>query len=205
MKDFWDERYKEEGYAYGTEPNAFFKSALDGIPEKGKILFPGEGEGRNAVFAATKGWDVYAFDISQQGKNKALKLAQDNKVSIHYEVGDFFTLNVMNLKYDAAALIFAHFPPTVNTIYHRAITNLIKPGGFIFLEGYSKAHLEMQKLNPQAGGPKNEEMLYSLDQIQRDFSAFEPILLEETEANFQEGKYHIGRGKVIRFIGKKKE
>lgn len=204
MENFWDQRYKEETYAYGIEPNAFFKTTLDTLPVKGKILLPGEGEGRNAVYAAKKGWDVYAFDISQEGKKKALKLAQSNGVTIHYEVGDFFSLNVMNLKFDVAALVFAHFPPPLVNLYHKSISNLVKPGGHVILEGFSKAHLELQKLNPKVGGPRNPEMLYSLKQFKNDFSAFEPILLEEIETELNEGQYHIGTSKVIRFIGKKK-
>jgi hypothetical protein len=42
----------------------------------GSILFPAEGEGRNAVFAAKLGWAVSAFDISNEGKNKGIKLAK---------------------------------------------------------------------------------------------------------------------------------
>ena len=51
---FWNERYVSKEYVYGKEPNTFFK---DFIHQKlripGKLLLPAEGEGRNAVFAAT--------------------------------------------------------------------------------------------------------------------------------------------------------
>ena len=50
-KEFWDERYNEENFAYGHEPNVLLKKILDKLPA-GKILFPAEGEGRNAVYAA---------------------------------------------------------------------------------------------------------------------------------------------------------
>ena len=73
MKKFWNERYADSQYAYGTEPNAFFKSQIDQRPA-GRILLPAEGEGRNAVYAATLGWDVYAFDFSTKAKEKALLL-----------------------------------------------------------------------------------------------------------------------------------
>lgn len=46
--------------AYGTEPNAFFKAQLDQLTP-GRLLLPAEGEGRNAVYAAKKGWEVAAF------------------------------------------------------------------------------------------------------------------------------------------------
>lgn len=52
MKDFWNERYATDVYAYGTEPNAYFKACLDTIPKPGRLLLPAEGEGRNAVYAA---------------------------------------------------------------------------------------------------------------------------------------------------------
>lgn len=57
MKDFWYERFSENIYIYGLHPNAFFKQELLKI-SSGKILLPAEGEGRNAIFAAQKGWDV---------------------------------------------------------------------------------------------------------------------------------------------------
>lgn len=70
----WNERYSTDEFAYGEEPNAYFKEQLDKL-NAGAILFPAEGEGRNAVFAATRGWRVAAFDISTEGKKKALRLA----------------------------------------------------------------------------------------------------------------------------------
>ena len=69
MNSFWNERYSTNEYAYGTEPNEFFKSVLSKL-EVGKLLLPGEGEGRNAVYAAKQGWHVTAFDTSIAGKTK---------------------------------------------------------------------------------------------------------------------------------------
>jgi methyltransferase family protein len=203
MKEFWDLRYKADDYAYGIEPNVFFKETLDEYNPKGKILLPAEGEGRNAVYAAKKGMEVYAFDISIEGKNKADQLAKREGVNINYEVGEFSNLNLLKEKYDVAALIFAHFPPNILTDYHRKIASLIKPNGIIILEGFSKNNLEIRQNNPSVGGPDNLNMLFSIQEIQQDFSEFEIIVLEEKEFEFKEGKFHNGIGKVIRFIGKK--
>jgi len=74
-KEFWDHRYSENEYAYGTEPNSYFKAFIDThLP--GKVLLPGEGEGRNAVYAALKGWEVTAIDQSIEGLKKATALAE---------------------------------------------------------------------------------------------------------------------------------
>ena len=57
MKDFWESCYGNDEYIYGKTPNLFFKNAIDQM-EPGKLFLPGEGEGRNAVYAAEHDWDV---------------------------------------------------------------------------------------------------------------------------------------------------
>lgn len=203
MKEFWDARFKDENYAYGTAPNNFFKEVLDSYSLKGNILLPAEGEGRNAIYAAEKGLEVYAFDISVEGKNKAEKLAQNHKVKINYEVGDFPNLELNKLSFDTAALIYAHFPPNILSTYHKRIGELIKPNGMVILEGFSKNNLPLREANPKIGGPPNIEMLFSVEEIKNDFSNFEIIKLEEQKIELNEGMFHIGAGKVVRFIGRK--
>jgi len=204
MKEMWNDRYSSEDYAYGIEPNVFLKSVIDTYQLKGKMLFPAEGEGRNAVYAAKKGLDVYAFDISEEGKNKALKLSKQQNVKINYEVGNFFNLDLTLQKYDAAALIFAHLPPPLSAKYHKKIGDLTLPNGLIILEGFSKNHLKLSAENPNLGGPKNIEMLFSKESILKDFTDFEIIQLEELEVPLTEGEFHNGTASVIRFIGRKK-
>ncbi|MDT7829762.1 class I SAM-dependent methyltransferase [Pricia sp. S334] len=98
MKDSWlnkwNQRFAKEGYTYGKDPNVYLREQLTTLPP-GKILFPAEGEGRNAVFAAKLGWEVSAFDISVEGKKKALKLAEAEGVTIDYQVG---TLDAVSFK-----------------------------------------------------------------------------------------------------------
>ena len=42
MKDFWDTRYSEETYAYGTAPNLFFSTTFKNL-NPGKVLFQQRG------------------------------------------------------------------------------------------------------------------------------------------------------------------
>lgn len=203
MKEIWDSRYASEEYVYGVSPNEFFKNALVQYNISGKILLPAEGEGRNAIYAAKQGLEVTAFDISLEGKNKALKLAATEKVNIKYNVGDFFELDVVNEEYDCAALIFAHFPPSLLSKYHQKIGDLIKPGGMVILEGFSKENLPLRLANPKVGGPNQLEMLFSKEQIHNDFPYFEIIQLDETVVELNEGALHNGTGRVIRFVGRK--
>ena len=87
MHSFWDSRYNTDQFVYGKEPNRFFASELDKLPA-GRLLLPGEGEGRNAVYAAKMGWEVDAFDQSRIGSEKALGFALEQGVHINYQVCD---------------------------------------------------------------------------------------------------------------------
>lgn len=119
----WNERYRTDEFAYGEQPNHYLKEQLEKLAV-GKILFPAEGEGRNAVFAAKLGWTVSAFDISVEGKNKAIRLAETNNVTVDYHVGELQTLNYKTEQFDAIALIYAHFPADIKSSYHRPLRTI---------------------------------------------------------------------------------
>ncbi len=202
MEDFWNERYAEQDYVYGKAPNKYFKEKLDDL-NPGKILFPAEGEGRNVVYAAGQDWEVSAFDISEKGKEKALKLSEAEGVSIDYKVGKLPDLDYKEKEFDAIALIFAHFSPEDKETYFKAFRDLLKPGGVIIFEAFSKEQIDFQKQNSKAGGPKDAEMLFSKEELQTSFSGYEFEEFEDTETELSEGKYHQGKAAVIRFLAKK--
>lgn len=202
MKKIWDERYSNEAFAFGENPNEFLKETLPQfIPEK--ALFAAEGEGRNAVFAAGLGWEVSAFDLSEYGKMKAEILATKNQVSIDFTVGDIQTLKYDANSFDALVMIYAHFPASIKSSCHHQLITYLKPGGLIIFEAFSKNHIQYNSINPKVGGPKDIDQLYSIEEIKKDFKDFEIIELIETETDLSEGLYHIGKGSVIRFVGRK--
>lgn len=201
MSQFWNERYQSPEYAYGETPNEFFKEQLDRLPP-GAILMPADGEGRNGVYAAVKGWDVSAFDQSVEGQKKALQLAAKNGVSIHYLVNAFEDLPYQPQQFDCIGLIYAHFDADKKSAYHRALSNFLKPSGIVIFEAYSKKNLEFVARNPKVGGPKNVDMLFTTDEILADFPDFEVLYLAEEVIELVEGKFHEGEGCVVRFVGR---
>ena len=205
IQEMWDKRYAQPEYAYGTEPNAFFKTALATNKPKGKILMFAEGEGRNAVYAAEQGLQVTAVDISQEAKRKALQLAHKKNVSIDYLVGDIFKMDLPKNSFDAAGLIFAHFPPGMRENIQKKISELLRPNGIAIIEAFSKNNLPYREKNPNIGGPQNIEFLYTTEILLKDFKDFKTLLLEEKETELNEGLYHVGKGMVVRYIGQKTE
>jgi SAM-dependent methyltransferase len=195
MNEFWNERYATQEYVYGTKPNSFFKAQVEQtVP--GKILFPAEGEGRNAVYAARKGWNVFAFDSSSEAKKKADLLAEAHSVKIKYSVHDIETAEYQTGFFDCIVLIFAHFHPFERSYFHNKLLSYLKPGGTIILEGFSKKQMQFN-----SGGPRNPEMLFSKEEIKNDLKSLQKIELQETITDLNEGRFHQGPASVIRMIG----
>lgn len=197
MNDFWNERYGTKEYAYGTEPNQFYKDKLLKL-SLGKILFPAEGEGRNAVFAAKQGWDVVAFDPSIEGKRKAEKLASENGVSIDYKIDNYEFVDFAKESFDCIVFIFAHMHPLKQKEYHQKLMSFLKPGGTLILEGFSK-----KQINNNSGGPRDVNMLFSKDELEFNFASFSNLKFSETDVELSEGQFHQGIASVIRLIGVK--
>jgi SAM-dependent methyltransferase len=175
-KNMWDERYKDDEFVYGKNPNIFFKEWLQKF-EPGSILMPADGEGRNGVFAAQLGWKVTSFDLSEEGKTKALELSKENHVTISYIVGDLEQLKFETASFNGIGLVYAHFAAEKKSIFHKKLNEYLKPGGVIILEAFSKNHLHLNNLDPNVGGPKDNDMLYSNQEVISDFSNYEVLML----------------------------
>jgi SAM-dependent methyltransferase len=202
MEEFWNDRYKNDQFAYGEEPNHFFQLTIERLKLNGNLLLPAEGEGRNAVYAAKRNINVTAYDISVEGKLKANKLAKRNNVQIDYKIGDLNQHNFEEESFDAIGLIYAHFSKNKQEI-HKQLIKLLKPNGYFILEGFSVDNISYREKNPKIGGPSNVDMLYSIEEMKSTFENFEIIQLEQVETELSEGEYHNGIASVVRYIGKK--
>jgi SAM-dependent methyltransferase len=195
MKEFWNEKYQQKEYVYGVHPNHFLAEQLSGIPHSGDILFPCEGEGRNAVYAAKSGWEVDAFDYSEGGKMKALQLAQNESVNISYSISDALHFDYGEEKYDMVAFIFAHFAPDIRGEIHQKSISSLKPGGRIIIEAFNPL-----QLNNSSGGPKDVSMLYTEEILRQDFQKLDIQILETKVVDLDEGLFHRGKADVIRLV-----
>jgi SAM-dependent methyltransferase len=197
MSNFWNERYSEKEYIYGKDPNVFFEEQLSQL-NPGTIILPCEGEGRNAVYAASLGWNVRAFDSSDAGKMKALQLALNKEVIINYVIDDAVTVTYPEDSADVVAFIYAHFPPSIRKQIHQKAIHWLKPGGKIIIEAFHP-----NQLQNNSGGPKELSMLYTEEMIKEDFEGSKIELLQTTQTILEEGKYHEGKADIIRFIAVK--
>lgn len=197
MREFWNERYAAEAFIYGKLPNEFFKAQI-ALLEPGGLLVPADGEGRNGVYAATQGWEVTACDYSDEGKRKAELLAEEMGVTLDYRVVDLGEVIFAPNYFDCIALIFAHFAADKRAEYHRKLVRALKPGATLILEGFSK-----QQLGNASGGPKDIEMLFSVDLLREDFAGMSSLQIWSEDIELNESEHHSGPASVIRMVGVK--
>lgn len=194
--DFWNERYKEDGFAYGTKPNDFLKEQE--FAPHSRILCLAEGEGRNAIFLASQGHFVKAVDLSQEGINKLDHQAKEKDLKIETVCTNLLNYSFEPESWDAIVIIFGHFPPEVRKNVHGKLFAALKEGGKVILEAYSKKQLAFK-----SGGPSDENMLYSTDELLEDFDQFGDIMIEQKVREVHEGKYHNGNSSVIQLVAVK--
>ena len=193
----WDERFSAEEYVYGTKPNAFLEEQLS-LLNPGAILFACEGEGRNAVFAASLGWNVSAFDGSKEGQKKANKLAEQIGVTIDYRIGDATEIEYPSESFDCIVFIYAHFPADIRTFIHQRALQWLKVGGTVLLEAFNP-----EQIPRTSGGPKDITMLYTPEILMHDFADVDDIAISIETVRLDEGPLHQGKAEVIRMIAKK--
>lgn len=191
----WDERYSEPGYSYGTEPNDFLVSVVDLLP-KGEILSLAEGEGRNAVYLASLGYEVTGVDGSEVGLCKAQALAAERGVTITTIHADLGTFEIGQEQWDAIIACYCHVPSAIRTPLHQAAVRGLKPGGIFVLEAFSQ-----EQLAYGTGGPQSLDMLMSLDDVKEELAGLEFRHAVQLQREVREGNRHTGLASVIQILG----
>ena len=193
----WDDRFSSPEYVYGTEPNDFLAANASRIPA-GRVLSIADGEGRNGVFLATRGYDVTSVDASSVGLAKARRLADARGVRLTTVVADLAEFVIAPDSWEGIVSIFCHLPPSLRARVHAQAVRGLAPGGLFVLEAYSP-----EQLRHGTGGPKSAELLPTLDALRTELQGLEILHAEALERDVHEGALHEGRSAVVQFIGRK--
>jgi SAM-dependent methyltransferase len=193
----WDQCYRGDGFAYGTEPNDFLVSISERLPT-GKILCIAEGEGRNAAFLAVRDHDVTAGYYSRVGLAKANDLAARLGLRITTRLADLTDFDFERERWDGIVSIFCQLDPFLRRSVHSRIVSGLKPGGLLALEAYTP-----QQLALGTGGPPRRELLVTLAELATELTGLEFVIGRELERNVAEGTLHHGRSAVVQVLARK--
>ncbi len=191
----WNQRFNQPDYVYGTQPNDFLHAIAANVPH-GKLLSLGEGEGRNAVYLATLGYDVTAVDSSDVGLEKARRLAAEKGVKITTITADLGEYQIQPDSWDGIVSIFCHIPSAIRVPLHQAVVRGLKPGGVFVLEAFTPRQLELK-----TGGPTSPDMLMTLAGLLQELDGLKFIQAVELDRDVVEGKFHTGQAAVVQILG----
>jgi SAM-dependent methyltransferase len=193
-RDFWNEKFANTEYAYGTEPNDFLVSAVTKL-KRGATLSLAEGEGRNAVWLAQQGFTVSAIEQSEKGVGKTLRLALQRGVIVMAERGELETFHIQPNSWDLVVSIFAHTPQELRRKLHRQVVAGLKPGGVFVLEAYTPAQIANN-----TGGPKDASLMPTAELLRSELAGLVFDRIEEVERDVVEGSLHTGTAHVVQVV-----
>jgi SAM-dependent methyltransferase len=198
---FWSARYRDAGddYLFGTAPNKFLASQVERFGAGMSVLSVADGEGRNSVWLAEQGCAVTATEISPVALEKAAKLARGRHMVVDFMQADIFDWTWPNEAFDAVVGIFIQFAgPAERPRQLAGMKQAVKPGGLLFLQGYTPKQLEYR-----TGGPSAVENLYTEVLLRETFADWEIVLLHEHEDLVEEGSAHAGRSALIDLVARR--
>ena len=139
--------YAGDDYYWGTEPAAFCDELirLRPLPQARAVLDIGCGEGKDAVYMASRGYAVTAFDIAGNGIAKTLRLARERGVSIDARVADingFQDGGTYDIVYSTGTLQYLAEESKAGFV--EKVHRLTKPGGIAYFNVFvEKPFLEL--------------------------------------------------------------
>lgn len=196
----WNRRFEGDDFLFGAEPNEWLREHVAVWLPGGRILCVADGEGRNSVWLARQGFVVDAFDIAEVGVAKARRFAARQGVNVSYSVADCASYDWPRASFDGVAAIFIQFAdPAQRERLFAHMTDSLKPGGTLVLQGYTPKQLEYR-----TGGPPHASHLYTPELLRQAFSGLEIIELREYEADVAEGSGHRGRSALIGLVARRR-
>jgi len=195
----WEARYGQDGYLFGTAPNAFLEMQAHRLRPGLDVLSVADGDGRNGVWLAEQGLNVHAVDFSPTALKKARALTRSRGVGVRTERADLYRWSWPAQTYDVIVAIFIQFaPPEERARMFEGMKRALRPGGLLLMEGYGPRQLEYG-----TGGPKLLDWLYTPALLEDAFSDFSSIEIDEYETELNESDRHTGMSALVDLVGRK--
>jgi tellurite methyltransferase len=139
-KYIWENKYtKEETTLWGLKPIDTLVDYVSIVEPSGKVLDLGMGEGRNALYFASKGFEVEGIDISETAVNRALTAAEDHGLLLKAKVIDLISLEIEEKAYSLIILanVLNFFKDEeIKQLIDKAKKGLMK-GGLLYINAFT--------------------------------------------------------------------
>ena len=177
----WDRKYEGRELVYGEAPNATLVEVATTL-KRGRALDLASGQGRNAIWLATRGWTVDAVDFSSTALDRASRVAasaprsvRERLTWVHADVTQLST----EPNYDLVLMLYLHLPPEARRTAVSAAISALKPDGILMILGHHTDNIETG-----TGGPQESEILYTPEDLTADIDSRLTIVTAENRYRY---------------------
>lgn len=139
MSATYDAAYRSRPDLFGTAPDPLLTRLLEDENLQGRALDLGCGDGRNSIFLAQQGFDVYSLDTSRAGVMRLSDIAHRRSLPITAEVGDARDLQPRMGRFDliVADTVLCHLHWDDALRVADTIQDLLRPGGWLYASTFT--------------------------------------------------------------------
>ena len=166
-REDWDKRYAATENLWAVKPNRFLVAEVEGL-EPGRALDLACGEGQNAIWLATLGWDVAGVDYSEVAIAKARAGAERDGVRVDFTCADLLAYEPEADAFDLVMVLYLHIPADGRRTVLANAAAALAPGGTFVLVGH-----DLLNLTDGVGGPSDPDLLSTPDEIASELPSLE--------------------------------
>lgn len=177
----WDSRYAGTELVWGSGPNRFVAAELSGLAPR-SALDVACGEGRNAIWLATRGWQVVGVDFSAVAIERARQLAAAAGVTDRagFAVADAVAGPLPPGPFDVVIVAYLQLRPPERRLALRNAAAVLAPGGRLVVVGHHSDNLAHG-----TGGPQDPSVLFAPDDVISDLAGLPGLVVEKAQAAYR--------------------
>jgi SAM-dependent methyltransferase len=177
QREDWDRRYAEVENLWAVRPNRFLVAEAEPL-EPGCALDLACGEGQNAIWLASLGWDVTAVDFSEVAIAKARARAERDGVDVDFICADLETYEPARDAFELVIVLYLHIQPNERRAVLDKATAALTSGGTFVLVGH-----DLRNMTEGVGGPSDPDIHVTPDEIASELPGLE---IEKAERVFRD-------------------
>jgi SAM-dependent methyltransferase len=158
-REDWDRRYAAVENLWAVRPNRFLVAEAGDL-DPGRALDLACGEGQNAIWLASLGWDVVGVDYSEVAIAKARARADRDGVDVDFVCADLVSYLPDTGAFDLVLVLYLHIAAEQRRVVLDRAAAALAPGGTFVFVGH-----DLTNMTEGVGGPSDPEILCTPEQI----------------------------------------
>jgi SAM-dependent methyltransferase len=167
QREDWDKRYASVENLWAVKPNRFLVAEVGDL-DPGRALDLACGEGQNAIWLATLGWEVTGVDYSEVAISKARARAARDGVRVDFLCADLLSYEPELAAFELVLLLYFHIPAEERRQVLAKAAAALAPGGTFLAIGHDRTNL-----TNGVGGPSDPDLLCTPDELASELPGLE--------------------------------